>query len=82
MDTHSADWFELVDEPNFALLSAKYAGKSVDFGALPCGYMPLDWDTFVIDNSGTKKEDVGRTYQGRGRLHTECHLSGLVGLLP
>jgi len=64
MDTHSADWFELVDELNFALLSSKYAGKSVDFGALACGYMPVDWDTFVMDNSGTKKEDVGRTYQG------------------
>lgn len=64
MDTHSADWFELVGELNFTLLSAKYAGKSVDFGALPCGYMPVDWDTFVMDNSGTKKEDVGRTYQG------------------
>jgi len=64
MDTHAASWFELVDELNFALLSSKYAGKSVDFGALPCGYMPVDWDTFVMDNSGTKKEDVGRTYQG------------------
>jgi hypothetical protein len=64
MDSHAADWFELVGEINFALLSAKYAGKSVDFGALPCGYMPVDWDTFVMDNSGTKKEDVGRTYQG------------------
>jgi hypothetical protein len=64
MDTHAADWFELVSELNFALLSGKYAGKSVDFGVLPCGYMPVDWDTFVMDNSGTKKEDVGRTYQG------------------
>ncbi len=64
MDTHSASWFDLAEELNVALLSAKYAGKSVDFGALPCGYMPLDWDTFVMDNSGTNKEDVGRTYQG------------------
>ena len=64
LDTHSACWFELAEELNVALLSAKYAGKSVDFGALPCGYMPVDWDTFVMDNSGTKKEDVGRTYQG------------------
>ena len=64
MDTHSADWFELVGELNFALLSGKYGGAAVDFGALPCGYMPVDWDTFVMDNSGTKKEDVGRTYQG------------------
>ena len=64
MDTHSADWFELVGELNFALLSSKYGGAAVDFGVLPCGYMPVDWDTFVMDNSGTKKQDVGRTYQG------------------
>jgi len=64
MDSHSADWFELVAELNFALLSSKYGGAAVDFGVLPCGYMPVDWDTFVMDNSGTKKEDVGRTYQG------------------
>ena len=82
MDTHSADWFELAEELNVALLSAKYAGQAVDFGALPCGYMPVDWDTFVMDNSGTKKEDVGRYPPGRGRLHTECDLSGLFGLLP
>lgn len=64
LDTHAASWFELADELNMALLSAKYAGAAVNFGALPCGYMPVDWDTFVMDNSGTKKEDVGRTYQG------------------
>ena len=40
------------------------AGFAVDFGALPCGYMPMDWDTFVMNNSGSKKEDVGRTDQG------------------
>ena len=28
------------------------------------GYACLDFDTFVMDNSGTKKECVGRTYQG------------------
>ncbi len=64
MDTHAPDWFELAGELNFALLSAKVGGAAVNFGALPCGYMPVDWDTFVMDNSGTKKEDVGRTYQG------------------
>ena len=36
----------------------------MDFGALPCGYMAVDWDTFVMNNSGTQKEAVGRTYQG------------------
>lgn len=28
------------------------------------GFVGLDFDTFVINNSGTKKECVGRTYQG------------------
>ena len=28
------------------------------------GYVCLDFDTFVMDNSGTKKEFVSRTYQG------------------
>lgn len=28
------------------------------------GYVCLDLDTFVMDQSGTKKEEVGRTYQG------------------
>ena len=64
MDTHAASWFELAEEFDLALLSAKYATGPVDFGALPCGYMAVDWDTFVMNNAGTKKEDVGRTYQG------------------
>ncbi len=28
------------------------------------GYARLDFDTFTMDNSGTKKEEVSRTYQG------------------
>lgn len=28
------------------------------------GYVCLDMDTFVMDQSGSKKEEVGRTYQG------------------
>lgn len=62
MDTPADSWFELADAFNLALLSANYAGKPVDFGALPCGYMALDWDTFVMNNAGTAKEHVGRTY--------------------
>lgn len=64
MDTHAPSWFELAAEFNLALLSAKYATGPIDFGALPCGYMAVDWDTFVMNNSGTQKEAVGRTYQG------------------
>jgi len=64
MDTHAASWFELASQFNLALLSAKYATGTVDFGALPCGYMAVDWDTFLMNNSGTQKEAGGRTYQG------------------
>ena len=32
--------------------------------ALPTGHVPLDIDVFTMDNSGTKKEKVSRTYQG------------------
>ena len=64
LNTHASAWFELVDAFNLALLSARYAGKPVDFGVLPCGYMAVDWDTFVMNNSGTQKEGIGRTYQG------------------
>jgi hypothetical protein len=28
------------------------------------GYVCCDIDTFAMDNSGTKKEEVSRTYQG------------------
>lgn len=64
MNAHAPAWFELVDAFNLTLLSARYAGRPVDFGVLSCGYMALDWDTFVMDNSDTQKEGIGRTYQG------------------
>lgn len=32
--------------------------------ALSTGHVPLDIDVFTMDNSGTKKEKVSRTYQG------------------
>ena len=64
MDTHAASWFELAAQFNLALLSVKYATGPVDFGALACGYMAVDWVTFVMNNSGTQKEAVGRSYQG------------------
>jgi len=64
LDAHAPVWFDLVDTFNLALLSARHAGQPVDFGALSCGYMAVDWDTFVMDNSGTHKEGIGRTYQG------------------
>ena len=56
--------FELPQAMNERLLSGSYAGRCIDFGALPCGYVPIDCETFVMNNDGSKKEAVGRTYQG------------------
>lgn len=64
MDTHASDWFDLVAQINRSLLGSRIAGKAIDFGALSCGYTPVDLDTFAMDNGGTKKELVGRTYAG------------------
>jgi hypothetical protein len=71
IDTHAASWFVLAREFNLALSSGNYATGPVDFGALPCGYMAMDWDTFAMNNSGTRKNAVGRTIDKHGnvRLH-------------
>jgi hypothetical protein len=34
------------------------------FSALATGHVPLDIDVFTMDNSGTKKQGVSRTYRG------------------
>ena len=64
MDTHAASWFELAPQMNQLLLGSRINGKAIDFGTLECGYTPVDLDTFAMDNGGTKKELVGRTYAG------------------
>ena len=75
-DTHASDWFELAERINAAVLSVKIAGKPINFGLLPCGYLPLDVDTFAMDNSGTAKEHVGRTYTG---VDGYCPLAAYLG---
>ena len=47
-----------------------------DYGVLPCGWLPLDIDTFAMDNSGTAKEGVGRTYAG---VDGYCPLAAYLG---
>ncbi len=64
LDARASEWFALAADLNFKLLSGRVQGAPIDFGVLPCGYTPLDLDTFTMDNSGTKKECVGRTYAG------------------
>ena len=54
------------------LVQGKYARGTVGFDTLACGYMAVGWDTFVMNNSGTQKEAVGRTYQG-------VNILGLIG---
>jgi len=76
MDTHAASWFDVAEEINAAVLGMKISGKPIDFGVLPCGYMPLDVDTFAMDNSGTAKEHVGRTYAG---VDGYCPLAAYLG---
>lgn len=76
MDAHASSWFDLVDRINAAVLGLKISGKPIDFGILPCGYVPLDIDTFAMDNSGTAKEHVGRTYAG---VDGYCPLAAYLG---
>lgn len=63
-DTMGTEWSELADQSNRALLSLRINGAPIDFGALPTGHLPLDIDTFVMDQSDTVKEGVSWTYAG------------------
>jgi hypothetical protein len=47
------------------------------YGTLPCGWLPLDIDTFAMDNSGTAKQGVGRTYAG---VDGFCPLAAYLGM--
>ena len=64
LDAYAAAWFDLVPQLNQRLLASRINGQPIDFGALDCGYTPVDLDTFAMNNSFTKKELVGRTYAG------------------
>ena len=72
MDAHALPLAEHV-VPMIERLLARHAP---DYGVLPCGWLPLDIDTFVMDNSGTAKEGVGRTYAG---VQGYCPLAAYLG---
>lgn len=76
MNAHAVDWFDLASSINEALLGSRFAGQPVDFGRLPSGHTPLDIDTFAMNNSGTKKELVGRTYAG---VDGYCPIASYLG---
>ena len=58
------------------MIEALLASQSPDYGVLACGWLPLDIDTFAMDNSGTAKEGVGRTYAG---VDGYCPLAAYLG---
>lgn len=59
LDACSAELRELTDELSLRLIERTEAPITAHQGYVCC-----DIDTFVMDNSGTRKEDVSRTYQG------------------
>jgi Transposase DDE domain group 1 len=63
-DAMGTEWSELADQINRAVLGLRINGAPIDFGALPSGHLPLDVDTFVMDQSETAKEGVSWTYAG------------------
>ena len=58
-DAHGAELRELTDELSLRLIERTEAPITAHQGYVCC-----DIDTFVMDNSDTRKEDVSRTYQG------------------
>ena len=72
LDARAAEMFDFIAPLNEALLSSQLP----DYGVLPCGWLPLDVDTFAMDNGGTAKEGVGRTYAG---VDGYCPLAAYLG---
>jgi hypothetical protein len=59
LDTRAAELRELTDEFSLRLIERALAPITAHQG-----YVCVDVDTFVMNNDGSKKECVGRTYQG------------------
>ena len=72
MDARAAELFDFLPPLIETLLST----ARPDYGVLPCGWLPLDVDTFAMDNGGTAKDGVGRTYAG---VDGFCPLAAYLG---
>jgi hypothetical protein len=72
LDARAQDLFDVVPPLIETLLSS----ARPDYGVLPCGWLPLDIDTFAMDNGGTVKEGVSRTYAG---VDGYCPLAAYLG---
>jgi hypothetical protein len=72
LDARAAEMFEHAPP----MIESLLVGQRPDYGVLPCGWLPLDVDTFAMDNGGTAKEGVGRTYAG---VDGYCPLAAYLG---
>jgi len=72
MDTRADELFDFLPR----LIEKLLDSTRVDYGVLPCGWLPLDVDTFAMDNGGTTKDGVGRTYTG---VDGYCPLAAYLG---
>ncbi len=72
MDARAADLFDFLSPLTEKLLVA----ARPDYGVLPCGWLPLDVDTFAMDNGGSAKDGVGCTYAG---VDGYCPLATYLG---
>ena len=72
MDSGAARLFDHVPD----LIETLLARSGAELGLLPSGWLPLDVDTFAMDNSGTAKDGVGRTYAG---VDGYCPLAAYLG---
>ena len=72
MDAKASEMFDFVPP----MIETLLASQRPDYGVLACGWLPLDVDTFAMDNGGTRKEGVGRTYAG---VDGYCPLAAYLG---
>ena len=72
LDAKASEMFEFVP----TMIETLLGSQKPDYGVLPCGWLPLDVDTFAMDNGGTAKEGVGRTYAG---VDGYCPLAAYLG---
>ena len=72
MDARAVELFDFLP----TLIETLLGSARVDYGVLPCGWLALDVDTFAMDNSGTAKDGVGRTYAG---VEGYCPLAAYLG---
>ncbi len=72
LDAQASAMFEHVP----GMIERLLGSQRPDYGVLACGWLPLDVDTFAMDNGGTRKQGVGRTYSG---VDGYCPLAAYLG---